>query len=76
VGDEEIMDELRQSPEPAFTTGELAERFNMSTQGMRNRLEALAEEGRLYRKKPSARTVIWWVDTDHGAASFPSPSSD
>lgn len=75
VTDDEIVERLERCPEPAYTTGELAERFDMSVQGMRNRLEALADTGAIRKKKPSARTVIWWVDSDHDSESF-SPDAD
>ena len=70
VSDDEIIAGMRRCPEPAYTTGELADEFGMTTQGMRNRLESLAETGAVKKKKPSARTVIWWADSDHGSASF------
>jgi hypothetical protein len=38
--------------------------FGMTSEGIRGRLESLQEEGRIYKKKPTERTVIWWVE--HG----------
>jgi transcription initiation factor IIE alpha subunit len=62
VTDEEITAVMRKSQDPAFTTSELAERLEMSTEGVRRRLNKLREDGRVHRKKPSSRTVIWWID--------------
>jgi predicted ArsR family transcriptional regulator len=61
VTDDEIIEGLRESKEPAFITKEIADIFDMSTEGMRGRLEKLKEEGRICKKKPSPRTVIWWL---------------
>ena len=62
VTDEEIMREMRVSRSPAFTTAELAERFDMSTEGIRNRLKKLRDEDQIKSKQPGSRTVIWWVE--------------
>jgi predicted ArsR family transcriptional regulator len=61
VTDKEIEQKMHELPSPAFTTGELAGHFDMTTEGMRLRLEKLRNEGVVHRKKPSQRTVIWWV---------------
>jgi len=61
VTDDEIVDWMRESPDPAFTTSEIAEVFDMTVEGMRNRLNDLADEGRIKVKKPGTRTAIWWI---------------
>ena len=70
VTDKEIVQWMRESPEPAFTTAEVAEKFNMSAEGMRGRLEGLREGEQIQRKKPTSRTVIWWADTDHDGSAL------
>jgi len=65
VTDSEILEFMKASCDPAFTTGELAEALGMTTEGMRNRLQALEEAGVIYSKKPGLRTVIWWAGCDH-----------
>jgi hypothetical protein len=74
VTDDEIIDQLRRCPCPAYTTAEVAEFFGMSTQGMRNRLNALHETGDLRKKQPSKRVVLWWVPEDEGKAAYAPPS--
>jgi response regulator of citrate/malate metabolism len=64
VEDEEIITAMREHPDPAFTTFELAEEFDMSSEGMRHRLEQIREDGPVRKKKPTKRTVIWWVKWD------------
>ena len=64
VTDDEIIETIASHPDPAFTTSELAEIFDMSTEGVRGRLNKLAEEGKIAKKKPTTRTVIWWVHSD------------
>lgn len=64
VTDAEIVDEMKSRPDPAFTTAELADIFNMTSEGIRGRLNDLRENGDVYRKKPTTRTIIWWVQSD------------
>ncbi len=68
VSDEEIIQQMKQSSDPAFTTSEIAEMVGMTPAGMRGRLESLKESGQVSKKKPSTRTVIWWTETDHPSA--------
>jgi len=70
VDDREIVEYMHSHSDPAYTTAELADKFDISTEGMRRRLEELKEADRVLKKKPSSRTVIWWCDQDHGAESF------
>lgn len=65
VTDEEILSFMRESPDPAFTAGEIAEAVGMSPEGVSNRLADLEQRGEVYRKKPGRRTVIWWAECDH-----------
>ena len=70
VTDSEIVQWMRETPEPAFTTAEIAEKFDMTAEGMRGRLEALQDGKHVYRKKPTSRTVIWWTDSDHDGSAL------
>jgi response regulator of citrate/malate metabolism len=70
VTDVEIVQWMRETPEPAFTTAEIAEKFGMTAEGMRGRLEALRDGKQVYRKKPTSRTVIWWADSDHDSSAL------
>jgi len=65
VDDNQIIEHMRQSGDPAFTAGELAEFFDMSTNGMRERLSQIKQNGEIQNKKPTARTVIWWHEADY-----------
>jgi len=65
VDDTEIIEHMQESCDPAFTAAELAERFDMSTNGMRERLCEIKKTGEIRNKKPTARTVIWWHETDY-----------
>lgn len=64
VTDDDIIETMRSHCDPAFTTAELAELFDMTTEGIRRRLEKLRKEEQLYKKKPTKRTVIWWIEED------------
>jgi len=70
VSDQEIIDKMRESEDPAFTTPELAEMFELSKEGIRNRLQDLYDQGRIRKKKPSKRTVIWWTYDDESEPLF------
>jgi len=67
VSDEEILDSLLISEDPAFTTSELADMHGMTVEGMRGRLNSLAEENEIQQKKPGERSVIWWHPKDQSA---------
>jgi hypothetical protein len=69
VTDDEIVETMRSHPDPAFTTQELAGIVGMTPEGVRGRLATLAERGRVHRKKPTERTVIWWVENGHCVSS-------
>lgn len=60
MSDENIIDYMLNHDDPAFTTREIADYFDMTPPGIRNRLEDLAKAGEIKRKKPANRTVIWW----------------
>jgi len=64
VTNQEIKDVMTESSDPAFTTSEIAAQFGLSVEGMRGRLEELAEKGEVLKKKPGPRTVLWWVRED------------
>lgn len=68
VSDEEIINEMKTGTDPAFTTSELAEKFGMTTEGIRGRLKQLESQNQIQSKKPSSRTVLWWVDKGHSSA--------
>lgn len=70
VDDREIIEFMQSDPDPVYTTQELASVFKMTENGIRGRLSQLHDGGRIRRKKPSSRTVIWWVDEDHGEEAF------
>ncbi|MBX0297522.1 hypothetical protein [Haloarcula nitratireducens] len=70
VTDTEIVQWMYCSAEPAFTTAEVAENFNITVEGMRGRLENLQDRKLVCRKKPTPRAVIWWIEVDHDESAF------
>ena len=67
VTEQEILKVFDYEADPVLTAGEVAEglrRFEkqMTSEGVRNRLEAMAEEGLVSRKKLGARAVGWWAE--------------
>ena len=69
ITDDEIVGEMRSAADPAFTTSELAAVFGLTTEGIRGRLKQLEQGDRIQSKKPSSRTVIWWVEENQSAVS-------
>jgi len=65
VSDDEIVAYMQQSDEPAFVAQEIGDVFGIHRETARHRLDSLAKSGRIHRKKPSERTVIWWSHADH-----------
>lgn len=70
VEDDQIVEAMKEADDPAFITSELAEMFDMTTEGIRRRLETLEDSGRIYKKKPGTRTVIWWAKPDNDQSAF------
>lgn len=68
--DAEIVDVIRQHPDRAVTATEVADRVDMTNTGVLKRLNQLAENDQLTRKKVGGRAVVWWVPGDHQADSF------
>lgn len=65
VEDDEIVRILEEIGDPAYTTAEIGELVDMSTEGVRGRLEKLEDEGRVISKKPTSRTVLWWPRSNY-----------
>jgi len=59
--DVEILKEISLHPDPVVTTSEIAERVEMTRQGLNNRMNELAETGDLVRKDVGGRAVIYWL---------------
>jgi len=48
------------SPDPAFTTSEMAAEFDVTADGARHQMERLVDAGYLAKKKASHRTTLYW----------------
>lgn len=68
ITDSEILAVFGASSEPVLTTKEVASQFDITHRGVRDRLEALEEEGRLKSKKVGARAKVWWDPTHTSTA--------
>jgi repressor of nif and glnA expression len=67
VTDQEILKVFDYEDDPVLSASEVADglrRFGkqMTSEGVRHRLEAMAEEGLVSRKKLGARAVGWWAE--------------
>ena len=58
---DDVYEAVRNGPEPASTTTDVAEAFDISTEGARRKLTELHEQGRIKKRKIGARAIIWWV---------------
>lgn len=61
VSDEEILDVFREADDPVLIASEVAEELPIGRRGVYNRLENLAEDGRLEYKKIGGRGTVWWL---------------
>jgi len=68
VADDELLGTFRSSSEPVLTTKEVASQFDITHRGVRDRLEALEEDGKLKSKKVGARAKVWWDPTHTSTA--------
>jgi predicted ArsR family transcriptional regulator len=64
VTDSDVLEALREQPDPVATAGELAEALNVSSETARRHLSELHEQELVDRKTVGARAVVWWaIDT-------------
>jgi predicted ArsR family transcriptional regulator len=61
VSDREILDVFRNSDDPVLIASEVAEELTIGRRGVYKRLEQLAENGKLGRKKIGGRGTVWWL---------------
>jgi predicted ArsR family transcriptional regulator len=73
VSDEEILAVFHESSDPVLIASEVAEELPIGRRGVYKRLEQLAEEGELGRKKIGGRGTVWWLA---GLGSEDSQESD
>jgi predicted transcriptional regulator len=62
--DAEVLRVFVESPDPALFAVELADKLDMTTQGVYKRLDPLVDDGLLYTKKPGERTRVYWISRD------------
>jgi len=71
-----ILEAFLASNEPAFVVAEIAEKLDCTVEGARHQMQNLVEEGYLDRKKPSQRSVLYWVTDEGRQYYFETISSD
>ena len=62
VAEDDILDLLDTIPGPVITTTDVAETFDMTTEGARRKLNDLCDEGILDRRKSGQTRVYWRID--------------
>lgn len=60
VSDEELIAVFAAADAPVLSTGEVAEQVDLGRRGTLTRLDELAAEGRLKKKKIDDRRTVWW----------------
>jgi DNA-binding Lrp family transcriptional regulator len=67
MSDEELLQAVASCDEwadrPVTTASEIAERMDMSRQGVHRRLQSLHEDGEIRKYKPG-RSAIWWIEEE------------
>jgi len=63
VSDDEIIAVFRESQDPVLIASEVAAELPIGRRGVYKRLEQLAEDGELERKKIGGRGTVWWLAT-------------
>lgn len=61
ISAENILEIFLASAEPAFVPQEIADELDVTPNGARHQMDKLAEQGYLVKKKPSSRTVLYWI---------------
>jgi DNA-binding MarR family transcriptional regulator len=67
VSNEELLRAVALSPDPIVTAPEIADRVNLTRQGVNNRLPELVEQGLLKKRQVGAKAIVYWL-TDEGRA--------
>jgi len=67
VSNEELLRAIALSPDPIVTAPEIAERVDLTRQGVNNRLPELVEIGYLKKREVGAKAIVYWL-TDEGRA--------
>ena len=62
VSDAEILRVMREHPDKAVTATEIAEEIGITSTGLLNRLNELAEGGYVHKKRAGANAVVWWPE--------------
>lgn len=69
ITDSDVLEALREQPDPVATTSELAETLDVSSETVRRHLSELHGKGLVDRKTVGARAVVWWaLDTGDSTA--------
>lgn len=68
VSDSDVLEALREQPDPVATAGELADILGVSSETTRRHLAELHERGLVDRKTVGSRAVVWWALDDESAA--------
>lgn len=61
MSDDEIIKTVAQHDDKAVTAGEVAKNVEISRAGVLQRLDKLADEEVVTKKKVGSRAVVWWV---------------
>lgn len=59
VSDEEILEVFRQADDPVLTTAEITAQVEIERRGLTTRLNKLADDGTI-RKKRVGQGAVWW----------------
>jgi predicted transcriptional regulator len=60
ISDDEILQVFIDATDPVLTTNEVAEAIDMSRRGAYSRLDELANDDKLKRKKVGQTGAVWW----------------
>jgi predicted transcriptional regulator len=62
VSDKDILSVFRQAADPVLTTSEVADQLEIRHRGTFDRLNQLASEGRIHKKKVGEKGTVWWSE--------------
>jgi predicted ArsR family transcriptional regulator len=71
TGPEQVLQVLREQPDPVVTATEIAEHLDVSAETARRYLSDLHENGEVRRKQVGARAVVWWLSDETDAPATP-----
>lgn len=69
---ENVLAYLKETQDPAVSSTEVADQFDITQQAAYEKLQKMYENGKIGKKKIGARAVVWYLNRDYSLAEVKS----